>query len=764
MNDHKDVAPSADGLDGNHSNDAETSTTKQTNQPSTSDTTTEMPPGGKHRPTTPKRDVDLSALLNYGEKAELIAFINRVIDTMQRHITQVFDSPGLENSPRPALWEKLPAHLRDLSLAPPQRRPDHRRHNKENIRPSTTSTGSSGPSLEAYPLGPALDQPGPRLQELKKEILVVFGKWRATVTKRIGDISVRRADSQGGQSPYGGGRRGGSYHRGRQQRGKRSRAAARSEMEAQSPCIADPRADSRPLVLEADPTLARMYPPITTSLATMSPEKRVLLLHCLLLLLVSTEGYNAYSRVLLLHVTSSLFLPLRILADDEARVAKSLGQITKDVNFDELLQKKADEGKTSKKHKGGFGATGGGLAAPLVSAGIGSILGGFNLGPTVASGILGPMSENPLLIGALLGQPGARALGKPMEQYSKDIMNFAFIPFHGSTGEDLEIGKIVPESRRLRAVICISGWLTNEADVTNPWKALGQRTEAYGVRWDTESLLKMGGALETVLKSAAWSMAKKEIIARTSELLLPTAPATANQHGPVFTCLSQAWWPVGLMKVSKVIDNPWSVAMVRADKLGSVLADMIMNKTPGERGVTLIGYSLGARAIYSCLNILAERRAVGLVENVVMMGTPAPSDSMTWCGMRSVISGRFVNVFSRNDYILGFLYRTASIAYGVAGLQRIDGIDGIENVDVSAKISGHLRYQYLAGSILNHIGWEDIDKQKVAADEAVLVSAEEKNRERERKRDAVEFNIEVKEEKPEQPAIRTRARRMKSKK
>src|SRR5689334_34862 len=143
MDDHKDVASSADGWESNLSNDTETSHTKQPAQSSTTDTTTEMPPGGKHRPTTPKRDVDLSSLLNFPEKVELAAFINRIIDTMQRHITQVFDSPGIINNSRPVLWERLPAHLRDLSLVPAQRRPEPRRQgNKGSARPSANSTSS----------------------------------------------------------------------------------------------------------------------------------------------------------------------------------------------------------------------------------------------------------------------------------------------------------------------------------------------------------------------------------------------------------------------------------------------------------------------------------------------------------------------------------------------------------------------------------------------------------------------------------------------
>jgi hypothetical protein len=211
----------------------------------------------------------------------------------------------------------------------------------------------------------------------------------------------------------------------------------------------------------------------------------------------------------------------------------------------------------------------------------------------------------------------------------------------------------------------------------------------------------------------------------------------------VFASLLEALWPVGLLKISKILDNPWSVGMVRADKAGVVLADAIINKVQGERGITLIGYSLGARMIYTCLMTLAEKRAFGLVENVVMMGTPAPSDAHVWCAIRSVVAGRLVNVYSESDYILGFLYRTSSIQYGVAGLQRIEGTDGVENVDVSDKVSGHLRYQYLVGSILKHIGWEDIDLDQVARDEETLILTEERSREREKKREAVELDTEA---------------------
>lgn len=530
--------------------------------------------------------------------------------------------------------------------------------------------------------------------------------------------------------------------------------------------------------IESDPVLMQLYPPIPSTLCYWPLEKRLLVLHALLLLLLSLEHYSAYTRVLLLHITSSLNLPLRVLVDDEVRVAKAIAWMAKDINPEELIQKRIEEcaGKPSRRWRHGlanmagtssFGIPGH-LAPPLVAAGIGSVNGGFGLGPTASAGILGSMGESAFVVGALLGIYNARTSVKLMEQYTKEIQDFAFVPLRGSIGEDGEIGKIEPDARRLRVVLTISGWLADESDVTNPWRALGQANEVYAVRWEVDSLSKMGTALETVVRSSAWSMAKKEIIARTSEppsnIPKRNLSRCANKHGPVFTSMTESLWPLGLLKINKIIDNPWSVGMVRADKAGALLADAIMNKAHGERGVTLIGYSLGARAIYVCLMVLAERRAFGLVENAVMMGTPAPSEARVWCTMRSVVSGRLVNVFSENDYLLGFLYRTSSIQFGVAGLQRIEGIDGVENVDVSAKVSGHLRYQYLAGSILKHINWEDINQEQVSRDEAAMVAAEERVREREKKRDAVERGIVVIEKakeaaKNDPGIIRTRMRK-----
>jgi hypothetical protein len=313
---------------------------------------------------------------------------------------------------------------------------------------------------------------------------------------------------------------------------------------------------------------------------------------------------------------------------------------------------------------------------------------------------------------------------KMMEQYAKDVKDFAFLPLRSkavSPGLHMlhmpHAHDISPEDRRLRVTIGISGWLTTKEDFITPWRVLGHQSEVFALRWELEALMKLGTSMETLVKSYAWSVAKKEIIERT-----------------IFASLMDALWPLALLKVRKVVDNPFSVAMNMADKAGLVLADALINKAQGERPVTLVGYSLGARVIYSCLMSLADRKAFGLVESVALMGTPAPSNTKIWRALRSVVSGRLANVYSEKDYILAFLYRTSSIQLGVAGIQEVEDVRGVENFDVTDLVSGHLRYQYRVGSILQKIGWEDIDTDEVAQEvETLSLLEEEEKKENDKK-------------------------------
>lgn len=62
-------------------------------------------------------------------------------------------------------------------------------------------------------------------------------------------------------------------------------------------------------------------------------------------------------------------------------------------------------------------------------------------------------------------------------------------------------------------------------------------------------------------------------------------------------------WPASLITLASVIDNPWGVCCRRSAEVGKQLAEVLLSREQGQRPVTLIGFSLGARVIYYCLRV-----------------------------------------------------------------------------------------------------------------------------------------------------------------
>lgn len=147
---------------------------------------------------------------------------------------------------------------------------------------------------------------------------------------------------------------------------------------------------------EADAALIKLYPPTSTSLCSLPKERRILLLHAMLLLLLSLEHYVAHSRILLLHISSSLHLPLHILAEEEMKVAQGLLEAAKEMSGDEETKKRGHDNTVARRWKVGLaGVAGaaiigvtGGLAAPLV-AGASELI----PSPGMRSDIVAPISS-----------------------------------------------------------------------------------------------------------------------------------------------------------------------------------------------------------------------------------------------------------------------------------------------------------------------------------------------------------------------------------
>ncbi|KAI1172174.1 hypothetical protein F4777DRAFT_524901 [Nemania sp. FL0916] len=526
--------------------------------------------------------------------------------------------------------------------------------------------------------------------ELKKAALDFFDDWRDSVILRVGEAVNSRKEAE--------------------EQSRQSKPASSTSQGKTSAFGLETDEHSNKI----DEKLRELYTPVDTDLRALDQSKRALIMHSLLLLTLSLKHYNAYSRTLLLHCTISLGLSGKVLSEDESHVAKGLLAAAKQMSADEETKKRAEDNSMARKWKmGAAGIAGaaligitGGLAAPFLAAGIGSVLGGIGLGATATAGLLGSLAGSSVLVGGLFGAYGARMSAQAMEKYTRDVEDFAFLPTRKPSKNKDEASL-----HRLRVGIGISGWLRDVDDVVLPWKVLGDGLETFALRFEIEALESLGNALTTLITSLAWKFARTEIIKRT-----------------VFSALMAGLWPISLTNAGYIIDNPWSVASQRAQKAGEVLADALINKAQGERPVTLIGYSLGARVIYFCLQELAKRKAFGLIENVVLLGAPTPSSPTKWRRLRSVVTGRVVNGYSPDDSLLAYLYRTSNIQYGVAGLQPVSGVKGIENIDVSDLVEGHTLYRHAAGPILERIGFEDVNFDELQNEEHLLKKQEKEER------------------------------------
>lgn len=192
-----------------------------------------------------------------------------------------------------------------------------------------------------------------------------------------------------------------------------------------------------------------------------------------------------------------------------------------------------------------------------------------------------------------------------------------------------------------------------------------------------------------------------------------------------------------LTKLGYLIDNPWSNALDRARQAGAVLADILISRHMGVRPVSLVGFSLGARVIFYCLVELAKAKAFGVVQDVFLFGATLTAPKALWHSVRGVVSGRFVNAFAMNDWVLGYLFRATSGGLNtVAGLRPVDHVPDLENVDITEILVGHMSYRTLMPTLLAHVGFkttadhfdEPEEMEVDAPDREVLTKEEEQKR------------------------------------
>ncbi|XP_015454441.1 transmembrane and coiled-coil domain-containing protein 4 isoform X3 [Pteropus alecto] len=312
----------------------------------------------------------------------------------------------------------------------------------------------------------------------------------------------------------------------------------------------------------------------------------------------------------------------------------------------------------------------GGLAAPLVAAGAATIIG------SAGAAALGSVAGIAVMT-SLFGAAGAGLTGYKMKKRVGAIEEFTFLP--------------LTEGRQLHITIAITGWLASGKYRTfsAPWAALARSREQYCLAWEAKYLMELGNALETILSGLANMVAQE-----------------ALKYTVLSGIIAALTWPASLLSVANVIDNPWGVCLHRSAEVGKHLAHILLSRQQGRRPVTLIGFSLGARVIYFCLQEMAqEKDCQGIIEDVVLLGAPVEGEAKHWEPFRKVVSGRIVNGYCRGDWLLSFVYRTSSVQLRVAGLQPVMLQDRrVENVDLSSVVGGHLDYAKQMDVILKAVG------------------------------------------------------------
>ncbi|KKA28756.1 hypothetical protein TD95_004792 [Thielaviopsis punctulata] len=628
-----------------------------------------------------RRPVCLTGIISGGERDDLASLLVSITETMSLNMTGIF-------------YDGASLRLARNSMDGFQ---------KENLPPRSFSTSGSASGTQSDDDDPAL------LRELKKEALSFFRKWQTALINRTRDLEASDEPNASAFSELQ------ISGRSRAGKGRGGRNSGRSGRNA-SGIKPSPRVGPvRPApIQQTDPSLRRFLP-IATPLWLLPIERRRLLQNIAFLMVLSLEDYSAYGRTAMMYVASSLNLTMRNLQEDEVRIGRSLGKISLDFALGEMARRIEEGAEMPRGRQTGINRANDTefLAGPISNSTLGRCINGVVLDGNATMELLGQLGDNGVAMGSLFAFYGAKATGKSMDAYAKDVQDFAMIPIHGKNNKGeplLDTRDIHPHDRRLRMVVCINGSILDEDDnVTDAWSCFGNQAEVYTLRWETNSLRSLASCMEMTADSRGWE--------ETCEYF--------KTHS-IRDAFAKSEWPKSIERLSKVLDNPWTVGMVRADKVGLVLADIIQRKVQGGRPTSLVGYGLGARSIYTCLLALAERRQFGLIESVLMMGCPAPSSPHVWMAMKSVVNGRLINAHSSTDYMMPYMYRLADVKYGLAGIEAIKDVPGVENYDVGDLPCGYMRYQYMTGKVMQQVGWEDIDHETVANEAVKLAELDKK--------------------------------------
>ncbi|KAJ2994717.1 hypothetical protein NUW58_g1479 [Xylaria curta] len=406
----------------------------------------------------------------------------------------------------------------------------------------------------------------------------------------------------------------------------------------------------------------------------------------LFLVLIADGIYDARSRVLLERVGKGLEVPWIDICRFEKRVTDALEMQQQaeqeNWNEEEHLENRRKLALRKRYVMMGLATVGGGLViglsagllAPLIGAGLAAGFTTIGVGGT-SSFLAGAGGAAIITSGAAAS--GSFMGGKAANRRTGAVKTFEYRPLNNN--------------KRVNLILTISGWLTSKVDdVRLPFSTVDPiMGDLYSILWEPELLTSMGDTIN-ILATEALTQGLQQVLGSTILISLMAALQL----------------PVVLSKLAYLIDNPWAVSLDRAWAAGLILADSLIDRNLGTRPITLVGYSLGSRVIFSCLLELARKGAHGLVQNVYLFGAPIVVKKEEFLKARVIVAGRFVNGYNRNDWILGYLFRlTNGGIRQVAGLATVDGIPGVENFDCTTFVNGHMQYRTAMPRLLRECGW-----------------------------------------------------------
>lgn len=412
----------------------------------------------------------------------------------------------------------------------------------------------------------------------------------------------------------------------------------------------------------------------------------------IILFSISDGSYDARSHYLIVQIACSLGIPRDLVELECESIYDILEKASKQNSKTEPIPAEEATPKNSRKKikkylmiglasLGGGAIIGvtGGLTAPIVASAFAGVLGGSLVMSTAAVGITG----------SLFGIAGAGLTASKMNRRIGDLEEFEFETLNPET-----------EQTSLCITIAISGWVSDESpqQFTSIWKNLRHTKEQYTIRYESKYLLELSQAMDYLLT-----------------FVVSYATQEALKYTFLASVMAAIAWPTALLSIANIIDNPWDVCVKRSTQAGVHLANVLMSRQQGKRPASLIGFSLGARVIFFCLQELAKNENTeGLIGDVILLGSPVTASVEQWQPLDRIVSGTIINGYSSSDWLLKFLYRTSNAELKVAGLQEVKWDNKkVKNIDLTRIVTGHSDYSSKLNEILDEVGVHTQSQQDI---------------------------------------------------